>query len=86
MKLEIWHIILLTACILNVAVSIVISRRNSLDRFQKISQIVIVWLIPFIAGIGLWLFHRNDDDNSSGSGPIGGGPSDSIGTQLGSND
>jgi len=86
MKFEIWHIILLVAFILNVVVSIFIFRRDSLDRFQKISQIVIVWLIPFIAAIGIWLFHRSDEDDSPGSGPIGGGSSDSIGAQPGSND
>ena len=86
MKFEIWHIILLVAFILNVAVSIYISRRDSLDRFQKISQTVIVWLIPFIAAIGIWLFHRSDEDGSSGIGPLGGGSSDSIGTQPGNHD
>jgi Mn2+/Fe2+ NRAMP family transporter len=86
MKFEIWHVILLVAFILNIAVSIFISRRDSLNRFQKISQIVIVWLIPFIAAIGILLFHRSDEDDSSGSGPLGGGSSDSIGTQPGNHD
>ena len=82
--MEIWHLLVLAVLALNIIVSIFIARRDDLDTFQKTAQIVIVWLIPFIAAIGLWLFHRGNDDNSSGGGPIGGGPSDSIGVQASS--
>lgn len=69
---------------MNIIVSVFVVRRNDLDTSQKAAQIAIVWLIPFIAAIGLWLFHRGNDDNSSGGGPIGGGPGDSIGVQASS--
>lgn len=80
--MEIWHLVVLAILVLNVFASVYIARRNDLDTFQKTAQVVIVWLIPFIAAIGLWVFHRGNDDDSSGGGPIGGGPSDSIGVQA----
>jgi hypothetical protein len=34
-----------------------------LERFQKTSQIIIIWLVPFIGAIGLWFFHRPPKSN-----------------------
>ena len=67
--------------ILNLSVSIYLFKRNDLDRFQKIAQVIVVWLIPFIGAIGLWLFNRShDSDNNKPSGGLfGGGSQDSIG-------
>ena len=62
--------------VLNLSFSILIVRRSDLDIFQKAAQITMVWGIPVIAAIGLWLFHRSNDDNNPGVGPIGGGPND----------
>ena len=28
---------------------------------QKTVQIITVWVIPFLGGIGLWLFNKNQD-------------------------
>lgn len=81
MNLELWHAIAAIAVILNLSITIFIARRDDMDRFQKAAQITIAWLIPILAAIGLWLFHRSNDDNSPGSGPFGGGPRDSIGVQ-----
>lgn len=68
--------------LINSYVSIFLLRRNDLESIQKVLQIVIVWLIPLIGAIGLWLFHRSQDDNDSnkpGTGSFGGGSNDSIG-------
>jgi len=35
--------------------------RDDLESFQKFAQIIIVWLIPLIAAIGIWVFHRSND-------------------------
>lgn len=86
MKFEIWQAIVLVALVLNILVTLVIARRDDADTFQKSAQIVIVWVVPFIAAIGLWLFHRNNDNTYPGSRPVGGGPSDSIGTHSGGGD
>ena len=64
--------------ILNIAVSFFIAKRDDLDSFQKKVQIIIVWLIPFIAAIGLWLFNRGHDNNHNGKQPFGGGEQSSI--------
>ncbi len=81
--MEIWVFILLSLVVLNLSVSILIVRRPDLDSFQKVAQIAMVWVIPVIAAIGLWLFHRSNDDDNPGGGPIGGGPNDSIGVHVG---
>lgn len=67
--------------ILNFSVSIYLFKRNDLDRFQKIAQVIVVWLIPFIGAIGLWLFNRShdSDNNKPSGGSFGGGSQDSIG-------
>ena len=66
----------------NILVSIFIARRSDLDSFQKCAQVTMVWLIPLIAAIGLWLLHRSNDSNRRGGGSIGGGPNDSIGVHV----
>jgi len=62
--------------VLNIAVSIYLYKRDDLDNFQKIAQIVIVWLIPFVGAIALWIFNRSQDDNKPSGGSFGGGASD----------
>jgi hypothetical protein len=64
--------------ILNVVVSIYLYKRDDLESFQKKAQIVVVWLIPFVGAIALWLFNRSqDDDNKPGGSSFGGGSSNS---------
>lgn len=67
--------------VINFAVTIYLVTSNSLDRFQKVAQVIIVWLIPYIGAVGLWLFNRSQDvDNVKPSGrSFGGGAHDSIG-------
>lgn len=64
--------------ILNIVVSIYLYKRNDLESFQKKVQIVVVWLIPFVGAIALWLFNRSqDDDNKPAGGAFDGGSSNS---------
>jgi hypothetical protein len=61
-------------CILNIVVSIYLYKRDDLEYFQKVAQIIVVWLLPFVGAIGLWLFNRSqDDDNKPSGGSFGGG-------------
>jgi len=83
MNFDIWYALLIILCLLNLFVSGFISRRDDLERFQKIAQIIMVWLIPIIGAIGLWTFNRSNDGNKkntpegrkfgggSGSGVVG---------------
>ncbi len=65
--------------VLNVAVSFYLYKRDDLDNFQKVAQIVIVWLIPFVGAIALWLFNRSqDNDNKPSGSSFGGGSVDRI--------
>jgi len=74
------EIIVIAAVLLNVFVSIFLVRRQDLELSQKIAQIIIVWLIPFVAALGLWLFNRSHDEVvSSNKHSFGGGANDSIG-------
>ncbi len=78
MNFDIWYALLIVLCLLNLFVSVFIAKRDDLERFQKIAQIIIVWLIPVIGAIGLWSFNRSNDDNSISSGPLDGGSNDSA--------
>ena len=81
--MEIWAFIFLSLVVLNLSFSILIVKRADLDSFQKAAQIALVWIVPVVAHIGLWLFHRSNDDNNLGGGLIGGGPNDSIAVHVG---
>jgi hypothetical protein len=69
------------ATILNILVSVYLFNRSDLELIQKIVQALIVWLVPFIAALGLWLFNRSHDVNEINKQPFGGGANDSIGVQ-----
>ena len=76
----------LVVFVLNSAVSVFLARRIDLDKIQKVSQIIIVWLIPIVAAIGLWLLNRSHDEKRGVEPKVfGGGSSDdgSIGTGEG---
>ena len=62
MHLGIFEIFILIAVLLNIAVSIFLVRRSDIDTTQKVSQIIIVWLIPIAAAIGLWRLNRSHED------------------------
>jgi len=48
--------------ILNLVVSIFVFTREDLDRFQKVAQTIIVWVVPVLGGISIWLFNRSRSD------------------------
>ncbi|MBA6358145.1 MULTISPECIES: hypothetical protein [unclassified Colwellia] len=82
MEFNIWYSFLIVIFSLNIFVSIFLAKRDDLERFQKIAQIILVWLIPIVGAICLWLFNKSNDDNNntpegrkfgggSGSGVVG---------------
>lgn len=77
--MDIFWITLIVLCILNIAVSFFLSRRDDLETVQKIAQTIIVWLIPFLGAVGLWLFNRSQDAETSKpqKGEFGGGSANS---------
>jgi hypothetical protein len=60
-QIEIVWTISLIYFFLNIFVSVLVSKRVDLEHVQKVAQIIVIWIIPFIAAIGIWLFHRNSD-------------------------
>lgn len=63
----------------NLLVSLYLAKRDDLSLGQKVGQCVLVWLIPILGALGIWFFHRNNDNAGIGKRPVGGGPNDSIG-------
>ena len=64
---------------ISLAVSVFLAKRDDLDNVQKIAQIFLVWLIPYIAAIALWQFHKSQDLPIKKHSEFEGGPRDSSG-------
>ena len=79
MDVEILYVVLAVLFILNTSVSVFLMKRDDLDTFQKGAQMLLVWLVPFLAAIGVWLLNRSQDIQVTGDKTFGGGVSDSIG-------
>ncbi len=61
MEFKIWYAVVTSIVLMNLIVTIFLLRRDDLEPFQKGAQLFIVWLIPVIAGIGIWQFYRSQD-------------------------
>ena len=73
--------ILIATVISNILVTVFIVTLDDYEPVQKIAQVVIIWLVPLVGAIGLWLFHRDSGDRRSGGGSFRGGSNDSLGVQ-----
>ncbi|ERB62740.1 hypothetical protein G3U99_14090 [Vibrio coralliilyticus OCN008] len=66
--------------LVNVAVTISLIKNDSITRPQKLTQVSIVWVVPFIGAVGFWLFHHIDGRSDVlNRRTFGGGANDSIG-------
>ncbi|MAP23610.1 hypothetical protein [Marisediminitalea sp.] len=79
MDVEILYVVMAILFILNASVSVFLMKRDDLDTFQKGAQMLLVWLVPFLAAIGVWLLNRSQDIQATRAKTFGGGVSDSIG-------
>jgi hypothetical protein len=84
MELNYFYIGFGVIVLLNVIVSILLIKRDDLEVFQKVVQVILVWLIPFFAAVGLWLFYRSQDKPKSPPKSFGGGTSSGTNTYNGS--
>lgn len=75
--MSIQYIILLVVWLLpSILVTIFLAKRDDLEKSQKLAQIVIAWLIPVLAPIGLRLLYRSaDEDFKPTESAFGGGDS-----------
>ena len=84
--MEFLYIILLVAVVLNILVSVSTFKRDDFEKGQKIAQIVLIWLVPFITAIGIWFFHRSFDETYKSQKPSRGGEdADSFDTRKHNN-
>ena len=74
-KMDVVSIILIVLCLLNLSVCVFLSQREDLEIVQKVAQIIIVWFVPFLGALGLYVFHRSQDKDVSKpfKGKFGGG-------------
>lgn len=84
--MEVITIFLVVLIVLNLVASIFIMFRDDLEKVQKSVQIIIIWFVPFIAAIGLLIFHITNDKPTTPKGPIGGGAGDGPTGMSGPND
>jgi hypothetical protein len=75
MELKFWYAIFATLLAINVSVSIFLFKRDDLEPFQKVSQIVFVWLIPLIGAIVTWRVNKSHDVSYKRNKELGGGAS-----------
>jgi len=69
--------VLVCVVLLNIAISLVIARSESLNLRQKLAQVLIVWLIPPLGGvlIGMFMWTQRGRAPATGYKPI---PHESI--------
>ena len=72
------EITLLILCLLNSFMSFYLYTRQDFDKVQKLSQIVIVWILPLLGAVSLWIFHSSQNkpivsmERGIGGGPVEG--------------
>lgn len=79
--MEFLYVVFILYLIINVVVTVFLFRLDTLEQFQKYAQSLIVWIVPFVGALAIWLFNRNDYDNPK-SKEFGGGPRDSSGSDA----
>ena len=79
--MEYIYLALVLIIAINSFVTVFLFRLDTLDSFQKYAQTLIVWLVPIVGALVLWLFNRNDYINHK-SKEFGGGPRDSSGSDA----
>lgn len=47
--------------LVNFMISLIISKRDDFDTSQKVAQIALVWLLPLIGAVGIWLLYKSID-------------------------
>ena len=67
----------------NLSVSVFVIRSESLELFQKLAQVFIIWLFPIFGAIGIWVFIRSMDAPPKAYRPKFGGGSASRGDEHG---
>ena len=56
--------VIVAVCILNVLISIYLVKRDYLNTFQKVAQIIIIWAVPIIGAIALFIIPVKPTSNT----------------------
>jgi len=64
-------LVILLGIILNLIVTIIVVQRDDLDKIQKKIQIFIIWIIPYVSSIGIWLFYNSMDNDFNRKKSVG---------------
>lgn len=67
------------ALILNIFASYRVFRSDYFDKRQKVIQVILIWILPIIAAIGILLFLSTEESPKVRPSEFGGGAHDSIG-------
>gem|GEM_PF-752860 len=76
---DLLYFALLLALILNIIACYRVFRSDYFDKHQKVIQVVLIWILPCIAAIGILLFLSNEEKPKGPPSEFGGGTHDSIG-------
>lgn len=69
--------------LLNLVACFKVIKSDYFDSFQKITQVIVIWLFPLVASIGILLFIMNENTPKLPPSAPGGGANDSIGASSG---
>jgi len=67
------YLIISVLFLVNIAVSVNLSKRDDLEGIQKVMQIVFIWVIPFLGAFISWQVNRNYDVLAESRKEFGGG-------------
>ena len=69
-------IVVFGLCVINAAISYLVAGCKDYERSHKHSQLLLIWLLPFIGALGSWLVYREYSQRSGHAcqGDLSGNP------------
>lgn len=65
--------------VLDCFVSVLILRDSGITSMQKLLQLLVIWLLPLLGAVVVYLVHRSDDEpRGPAEPPFGGGANDGM--------
>lgn len=72
------EIALIFAFALNIIVTLMVAKSDSVDKVQKVAQIVIILAVPVVASIGILIFILSDRGPKLPASPSGAGVNEKV--------
>ena len=65
--------------VVNCFVSVVVLRDSGITSVQKLLQLLVIWILPLLGAVVVYLVHRSDDEpRGPAEPPFGGGANDGM--------